>query len=190
MCRNISFLILYINILSTWESMFLCLGGVFVVLLCGLAFAVLIAIFEFCYNSRRNAPAEQVSASTLETNAEIHFNKSSARSRCTTLLVDVAIRIADKHDCVRLILKLLLLLYFYQLLKPLTLRDVHVTRMRKRCMTFSELCFIATSWISSYQHELIDHWSMPLDCKYPKYSCEKRSVLLSRELLMNPSAST
>ncbi|EZA59401.1 Glutamate receptor, ionotropic kainate [Ooceraea biroi] len=39
------------------------IGGVFVVLLCGLAFAVLIAIFEFCYNSRRNAPAERVSAS-------------------------------------------------------------------------------------------------------------------------------
>ncbi|KYN43753.1 Glutamate receptor, ionotropic kainate 2 [Trachymyrmex septentrionalis] len=130
------------------------IGGVFVVLLCGLAFAVLIAIFEFCYNSRRNAPAERVSASTLETNAEIHFNKSSARSRCTTQL---AIRITDKRDCVRLILKLLLLLYFYQPLKPLTLRDVHVTRMRKRCMTFSELCFIATSWISSYQHELIVH---------------------------------
>ncbi|XP_018309331.1 glutamate receptor ionotropic, kainate 2 isoform X2 [Mycetomoellerius zeteki] len=35
------------------------IGGVFVVLLCGLAFAVLIAIFEFCYNSRRNAPAER-----------------------------------------------------------------------------------------------------------------------------------
>lgn len=35
------------------------IGGVFVVLLCGLAFAVLIAIFEFCYNSKRNAPAER-----------------------------------------------------------------------------------------------------------------------------------
>ncbi|XP_033335462.1 glutamate receptor ionotropic, kainate 2 isoform X8 [Megalopta genalis] len=35
------------------------IGGVFVVLLCGLAFAVLIAIFEFCYNSRRNTPAER-----------------------------------------------------------------------------------------------------------------------------------
>ncbi|XP_011878966.1 PREDICTED: glutamate receptor ionotropic, kainate 2-like isoform X3 [Vollenhovia emeryi] len=35
------------------------IGGVFVVLLCGLAFAVLIAIFEFCYNSRRNAPSER-----------------------------------------------------------------------------------------------------------------------------------
>ncbi|XP_066598064.1 glutamate receptor ionotropic, kainate 2-like isoform X4 [Prorops nasuta] len=35
------------------------IGGVFVVLLCGLAFAVLIAIFEFCYNSRRNIPAER-----------------------------------------------------------------------------------------------------------------------------------
>ncbi|XP_068994306.1 glutamate receptor ionotropic, kainate 2 isoform X4 [Neodiprion pinetum] len=32
------------------------IGGVFVVLLCGLAFAVLVAIFEFCYNSKRNAP--------------------------------------------------------------------------------------------------------------------------------------
>lgn len=29
------------------------IGGVFVVLLCGLAFAVLIAILEFCHNSRR-----------------------------------------------------------------------------------------------------------------------------------------
>ncbi|XP_033226294.1 glutamate receptor ionotropic, kainate 2-like isoform X2 [Belonocnema kinseyi] len=35
------------------------IGGVFVVLLCGLAFAVLIAIFEFCYNSKKNAPTEQ-----------------------------------------------------------------------------------------------------------------------------------
>ncbi|KYN00558.1 Glutamate receptor, ionotropic kainate 2 [Cyphomyrmex costatus] len=66
------------------------IGGVFVFLLCGLAFAMLIAIFEFCYNSRRNAPAERVSASTLETNAEIHFNKS-ARSRCTALFVDIAV---------------------------------------------------------------------------------------------------
>lgn len=39
------------------------LGGVFVVLLCGLAFAVVIAIFEFCYNTRRSAP-EQVSISS------------------------------------------------------------------------------------------------------------------------------
>lgn len=31
------------------------IGGVFVVLLCGLAFAVLIAILEFCYNSRRQS---------------------------------------------------------------------------------------------------------------------------------------
>ncbi|EFN77448.1 Glutamate receptor, ionotropic kainate 2 [Harpegnathos saltator] len=38
------------------------IGGVFVVLLCGLAFAVLIAIFEFCYNSRRNTPAERRSS--------------------------------------------------------------------------------------------------------------------------------
>jgi len=41
-----------------------------VVLLCGLAFAVLIAIFEFCYNSRRNAPAERVSTSIPQFKAE------------------------------------------------------------------------------------------------------------------------
>ncbi|XP_049819223.1 glutamate receptor ionotropic, kainate 2 isoform X4 [Aethina tumida] len=35
------------------------IGGVFVVLLCGLAFAVIIAIFEFCYNSKKNAITEK-----------------------------------------------------------------------------------------------------------------------------------
>ncbi|CAH1408164.1 unnamed protein product [Nezara viridula] len=35
------------------------IGGVFVVLLCGLAIAVCIAICEFCYNSKRNAPIER-----------------------------------------------------------------------------------------------------------------------------------
>ena len=35
-------------------------GGVFVVLLCGLAVAVLIAIVEFCWNSKRNASYEHV----------------------------------------------------------------------------------------------------------------------------------
>lgn len=33
------------------------IGGIFVVLLCGLAFAVLIAIIEFCHNSKKNMPA-------------------------------------------------------------------------------------------------------------------------------------
>lgn len=36
------------------------LGGVFVVLLCGLAVAVLIAIIEFCWNSRKSAIYEHV----------------------------------------------------------------------------------------------------------------------------------
>ena len=36
------------------------IGGVFVVLLCGLAVAVMVAIFEFCYNSKRNTQAELV----------------------------------------------------------------------------------------------------------------------------------
>ncbi|KAL1516627.1 hypothetical protein ABEB36_000512 [Hypothenemus hampei] len=35
------------------------IGGVFVVLLCGLAFAVIIAIMEFCYNSKRSAITEK-----------------------------------------------------------------------------------------------------------------------------------
>ncbi|XP_063910070.1 glutamate receptor ionotropic, kainate 2-like isoform X2 [Zophobas morio] len=39
------------------------IGGVFVVLLCGLAFAVIIAICEFCYNSKKNAITEKRSAS-------------------------------------------------------------------------------------------------------------------------------
>nr|AVH87294.1 ionotropic receptor 6 [Holotrichia parallela] len=40
------------------------IGGVFVVLLCGLAFAVIVAIFEFCYNSKKNALTEKRSPST------------------------------------------------------------------------------------------------------------------------------
>jgi ionotropic kainate glutamate receptor 2 len=39
------------------------IGGVFVVLLCGLAVAVVVAIFEFCYNSKRNTQAEMVCTS-------------------------------------------------------------------------------------------------------------------------------
>ncbi|XP_044270330.1 glutamate receptor ionotropic, kainate 2-like isoform X4 [Tribolium madens] len=39
------------------------IGGVFVVLLCGLAFAVIIAICEFCYNSKKNALTEKRPAS-------------------------------------------------------------------------------------------------------------------------------
>jgi len=39
------------------------IGGVFVVLLCGLAVAVIVAIFEFCYNSKRNTQAEMVCTS-------------------------------------------------------------------------------------------------------------------------------
>ncbi|XP_057339211.1 glutamate receptor ionotropic, kainate 1-like isoform X2 [Microplitis mediator] len=41
------------------------IGGIFVVLLCGLAFAVLVAIFEFCYNSKRNSISER-SSSTVQ----------------------------------------------------------------------------------------------------------------------------
>jgi hypothetical protein len=41
------------------------IGGVFVVLLCGLAIAVVVAIFEFCYNSKRNTQAELVRTTYL-----------------------------------------------------------------------------------------------------------------------------
>lgn len=37
------------------------IGGVFVVLLCGLAFAILVAILEFCWNSKKNAQTERQS---------------------------------------------------------------------------------------------------------------------------------
>ncbi|ERL89602.1 hypothetical protein D910_06967 [Dendroctonus ponderosae] len=37
------------------------IGGIFVVLLCGLAFAVVIAIMEFCYNSKKTAITEKAS---------------------------------------------------------------------------------------------------------------------------------
>lgn len=36
-------------------------GGVFVVLLCGLALAILVAILEFCWNSKKNAQTDRVS---------------------------------------------------------------------------------------------------------------------------------
>lgn len=35
-------------------------GGVFVVLLCGLALAILVAILEFCWNSKKNAQSDRV----------------------------------------------------------------------------------------------------------------------------------
>lgn len=36
-------------------------GGVFVVLLCGLALAVVVAILEFCWNSKKNAQHDRQS---------------------------------------------------------------------------------------------------------------------------------
>ncbi|OXU28647.1 hypothetical protein TSAR_008623 [Trichomalopsis sarcophagae] len=53
------------------------IGGIFVVLLCGLAFSVLIAIFEFCYNSKRNAPAERRSSLRLDMSPHIHMHHHS-----------------------------------------------------------------------------------------------------------------
>lgn len=39
----------------------LILGGVFVVLLCGLALAIVVAILEFCWNSKKNAQTDRQS---------------------------------------------------------------------------------------------------------------------------------
>lgn len=43
-----------------WETRNHVTGGVFVVLLCGLAMAIVVAILEFCWNSKRNAQQEKV----------------------------------------------------------------------------------------------------------------------------------
>jgi glutamate receptor, ionotropic, invertebrate len=37
------------------------IGGVFVVLLCGLALAIIVAILEFCWNSKKNAQTDRQS---------------------------------------------------------------------------------------------------------------------------------
>ena len=37
------------------------IGGVFVVLMCGLALAIIVAILEFCWNSRKNAQSDHQS---------------------------------------------------------------------------------------------------------------------------------
>ena len=34
------------------------IGGVFVVLLCGLSLAIIVAVLEFCWNSRKNAQSD------------------------------------------------------------------------------------------------------------------------------------
>ncbi|CAB0033976.1 unnamed protein product [Trichogramma brassicae] len=45
------------------------IGGVFVVLLCGLALAILVAILEFCWNSKKNAQSDRVSIAL-----QLHFS--------------------------------------------------------------------------------------------------------------------
>ncbi|KQS21447.1 uncharacterized protein Dere_GG16408, isoform E [Drosophila erecta] len=62
------------------------IGGVFVVLLCGLALAVVVAIFEFCWNSRKNLNTENQSlcsemAEELRFAMHCHGSKSRHRPR-------------------------------------------------------------------------------------------------------------
>ena len=48
------------------------IGGVFVVLLCGLALAIVVAILEFCWNSKKNAASERQSL-CAEMASELRF---------------------------------------------------------------------------------------------------------------------
>ncbi|XP_034670487.1 glutamate receptor ionotropic, kainate 2 isoform X1 [Drosophila subobscura] len=62
------------------------IGGVFVVLLCGLALAVVVAIFEFCWNSKKNLHMENQSlcsemAEELRFAMHCHGSKSKHRPR-------------------------------------------------------------------------------------------------------------
>ncbi|XP_041674484.1 glutamate receptor ionotropic, kainate 2 isoform X5 [Drosophila eugracilis] len=62
------------------------IGGVFVVLLCGLALAVVVAIFEFCWNSRKNMNIENQSlcsemAQELRFAMHCHGSKTQHRPR-------------------------------------------------------------------------------------------------------------
>ncbi|XP_023247067.1 glutamate receptor ionotropic, kainate 2 [Copidosoma floridanum] len=64
------------------------IGGVFVVLLCGLALAILVAILEFCWNSKKNVRSDRVSfkhpppSLCREMVSELRFTlRSGARQR-------------------------------------------------------------------------------------------------------------
>ncbi|KAH8385446.1 hypothetical protein KR009_008145, partial [Drosophila setifemur] len=62
------------------------IGGVFVVLLCGLALAVVVAIFEFCWNSKKNLNTENQSlcsemAEELRFAMHCHGSKTKHRPR-------------------------------------------------------------------------------------------------------------
>ncbi|XP_042867558.1 glutamate receptor ionotropic, kainate 2-like [Penaeus japonicus] len=49
------------------------IGGVFVVLLCGLALAIVVAILEFCWNSRKNAQTDRQQSLCSEMAEELRF---------------------------------------------------------------------------------------------------------------------
>lgn len=49
------------------------IGGVFVVLICGLALAIVVAILEFCWNSKKNAQNDRQSSLCSEMAEELRF---------------------------------------------------------------------------------------------------------------------
>lgn len=70
-------------------------GGVFVVLLCGLALAILVAILEFCWNSKKNAQSDRVrtilppknpACDTCNT-SNVRCSKFVTTKRCIEILV-------------------------------------------------------------------------------------------------------
>lgn len=72
------------------------IGGVFVVLVCGLALAILVAVLEFCWNSKKNAQSDRVSERSIEIIALaipcfacmccMNVSSSSVQGRLTLLL--------------------------------------------------------------------------------------------------------
>lgn len=57
------------------------IGGVFVVLLCGLAFAILVAILEFCWNSKKNANNRQSLCSEMAEELRFAIRCHGSRQR-------------------------------------------------------------------------------------------------------------
>ncbi|XP_063879180.1 glutamate receptor ionotropic, kainate 2-like isoform X9 [Scylla paramamosain] len=78
------------------------IGGVFVVLLCGLAFAVLIAILEFCWNAKKNAQNDRA--------CSMHIGERPFKSLCAEMAEELCFamrcrgsrqRPALKRQCTR-----------------------------------------------------------------------------------------
>jgi hypothetical protein len=95
------------------------IGGVFVVLLCGLAVAVIVAIFEFCYNSKRNTQAELVCPSSLKFHIPLGVEFHSIFSLSVMKNTSVDCVLADIHPAVGFHFSSFLHIYTYTWLDKL-----------------------------------------------------------------------